>query len=120
LDTASRLLIVRRQGGREVERKDFLLGVLTTEALARSLVELRVDVLLCAALSRSLRLALERRGLRVEPHLCGEVEALLRAFCAGRCRRSEFRMPGCWDRHDPEIRPRRNCSARLSHPSQAA
>jgi predicted Fe-Mo cluster-binding NifX family protein len=98
-DTASRLLVARREGGRMVERKEFVLGVLAADALARSVAELRVDVLLCAAISEPLRLALERGGVRVEPHLCGEVEALLAAFCAGNWRRAEFRMPGCWDKH---------------------
>jgi predicted Fe-Mo cluster-binding NifX family protein len=65
------------------------------EDLARSVAELRVDVLLCAALSESLLRALERRGVRVKPHLCGEVESVLRAFDCGQLRRDEFRMPGC-------------------------
>ena len=98
-DTAARLLVVRRKHGREVERKEFLLGALALNELVSSVAELRVNVLLCAAISEPLRLALERGGVRVEPHLCGEVEALLAAFCAGKCRRSEFRMPGCWEPH---------------------
>ena len=108
-DTASRLLVVRRQRGREVERKEFVLGALSSEALARSVAELRVDVLLCAAISEPLRLALERGGVRVETHLCGEVEAVLQAFHAGNWRRSEFRMPGCWEPHGQNT-PRRRCS----------
>ena len=43
-DTASRLLVVRRQGDREVERKGIVLGVLVPGLLARSVAELRVDV----------------------------------------------------------------------------
>jgi predicted Fe-Mo cluster-binding NifX family protein len=56
-------------------------------------------VLLCAALSEPLLRALERRGVRVKPHLCGEVESVLRAFDCGQLRRDEFRMPGCWGQH---------------------
>jgi predicted Fe-Mo cluster-binding NifX family protein len=105
-DAASRLLIVRQQRGRELDRKEFVLGALSSEILARSVLELHVDVLLCAAISEPLRRALERGGVRVEPHLCGQVDALLHAFRAGNCRRAEFRMPGCWDRHDQQTRPR--------------
>ena len=94
-DTAARLLVVHRQRGREIERREFALGVLGPDALARSVAELQVNVLLCAAISGPIRLALEQAGVRVNPHLCGEVEALLTAFCAGRCRRAEFQMPGC-------------------------
>jgi predicted Fe-Mo cluster-binding NifX family protein len=114
-DTAARLLVVRRERAREVERKEFVLGALPGEALARSVTELRVDVLICAALSEPLRLALERSGVRVESHLCGEVEALLQAFWAGNCRRAEFRMPGCWDTHDSNVPTRARSRARRAH-----
>jgi hypothetical protein len=60
---------------------------------------LRVDLLRCAALSESLRRALEHRGVRVRPHFCGAVEAVLQAFCHGRLDREEFRMPGCRGTH---------------------
>jgi predicted Fe-Mo cluster-binding NifX family protein len=99
LDAAVRLLLVTRRRGKEVERKEFVLSPLPPEGLARSVAELRVDVLLCAALSEPLLRALERRGVRVKPHLCGEVESVLRAFDCGQLRRDEFRMPGCWGQH---------------------
>jgi len=99
LDTAARLLLVTRRRGKEVARREFVLGPLPPEGLARSVAELRVNVLLCAALSQPLLRALERRCVRVKSHLCGEVESVLRAFNCGQLRREEFRMPGCWGRH---------------------
>jgi predicted Fe-Mo cluster-binding NifX family protein len=99
LDTAARLLLVTRRRGKEVARKEFVLTPQPTDALATCLAELHVDVLLCAALSESLWRGLERLGVRVRPHLCGEVEAILRAFDCGQLRRDEFRMPGCWGWH---------------------
>jgi predicted Fe-Mo cluster-binding NifX family protein len=99
LDAAVRLLLITRRRGKEVARREFVLGPLLPEGLARSVAELRVDVLLCAALSEPLLRALERYGVRVKPHLCGEVESVLRAFDCGQLRRDEFRMPGCWGQH---------------------
>ena len=99
LDTAARLLLITRRRGKEVARREFVLSPLPLEGLARSVAELRVDVLLCAALSEPLLRALERRGVRVKPHLCGEVESVLRAVDCGQLRRDEFRMPGCWGLH---------------------
>jgi predicted Fe-Mo cluster-binding NifX family protein len=96
LDTAARLLLVTRRRGKEVARKEFVLGPLASDSLARSVAELHVDVLLCAALSESLLRELEKRGVRVRPHLCGQVEAVLHAFCCRQLGRDEFRMPGCW------------------------
>lgn len=108
-DAASRLLVVRRRRGRIVDRKEFVLGAMPSEALARSVAELGVDVLLCAAISEPLRLSLERAGVVVETHLCGQVDELLDAFHAGHWRRSQFRMPGCWDPHGPLRLRRRRC-----------
>jgi predicted Fe-Mo cluster-binding NifX family protein len=98
LDAATRLLVVSLRRGTELRRREVLLGPLAPEALARSVAELQVDLLLCSALSEVLLQALRRRGVRVRPHLCGEIEAVLRAFCARRLAREEFRMPGCWGR----------------------
>lgn len=94
-DAASRLLVVRHTRAREWERKEFVIGALTSDALARRVMDLSVDVLLCAGISQALRRALERGGVRVEGDLCGEVDALLRAFRAGNHRDARFRMPGC-------------------------
>ncbi|HOA61055.1 MAG: NifB/NifX family molybdenum-iron cluster-binding protein [Verrucomicrobiota bacterium] len=120
-DAASRLLVVRRHRGRTVERKEFVLTATSVEALARSVAELGIDVLLCAAVSETLRTALERAGVAVEAHLCGQVEDLLEAFHAGRWRRSEFRMPGCWDPHGPLRLRRGGCrSRRRMQPAERA
>jgi predicted Fe-Mo cluster-binding NifX family protein len=99
LDTAARLLVIRRHRGQTVERREIPLGLLPADALGRSLVELQIDVLLCAALSEPLLHLLQNSGIRVVRHLCGEVDAILQAFWGRRLRRAEFRMPGCWGRH---------------------
>lgn len=112
LDTAARLLLVTCQRGKEVARKKFILGPMSPKELAQSVAELRVDVLLCAALSQGLQRELERRGVRVKPHLCGETEAVLQAFCCDRLNRPEFRMPGCWKQDSPSGCCRRRSVAR--------
>lgn len=96
LDTAARLLLITRRQGKEVARKEFVLAPSPIELVARSVAELHVDVLLCAALSEPLLRELEKRGVRVRPHVCGQVEEVLHAFCCRQLRRKEFRMPGCW------------------------
>ncbi len=113
LDTATRLLLVTRLRGKEVARKEFVLSPQSPEELARSVAELHVDVLLCAALSQGLHRELERHGVRVQPHLCGDTEIVLRAFCRKRLNQPEFRMPGCWGRHSGWNCCRSRRSARL-------
>lgn len=99
LDAATRLLVVTRRRGAELHRREVVLGELEPRALARSLTELGVDVLLCAALSEDLERALDQQGVRVRSHVCGPVEDVLRAFRCRQLTREEFRMPGCWGRH---------------------
>jgi predicted Fe-Mo cluster-binding NifX family protein len=99
LDTASRLLIVTRKRGKPACRRECVVSPLPLDAMARAIAELKVDVLLCAAVSESLRRSLEERGVRVRRHLCGDAETVLEAFLAGHLRQSDFRMPGCWGWH---------------------
>jgi predicted Fe-Mo cluster-binding NifX family protein len=99
LDTAARLLVVTSRYGKETGRREYVLVGSATESLARSVAELGVDVILCAALSEPLSQALKKRGVRVRPHLCGAVESVLHAFYHRQLERDEFRMPGCWGIH---------------------
>lgn len=115
-DTASRLLVVRHGRAREQDRRELALGALEPEALARSVVDLGVDVLLCGGISEPLRRALERGGVRVEGDLCGPAEALLRAFRAGRWRHPEFQMPGCRGRKERRVSRRPGTGARAASP----
>lgn len=99
LDSASRLLLVSWQKGKEVERRECILSSLPGEALAANLAELRIDLVLCAALSEPLLRALRQRGVRVRSHLCGDLPDILEAFRCRRLGQPEFRMPGCWGLH---------------------
>ncbi|MCB1125297.1 MAG: hypothetical protein KDM81_02295 [Verrucomicrobiae bacterium] len=99
LDTATHLLLVTRQRGREVRRCEHVIETLPPADLARLLAGMGIEVLLCAALSETLQRALRREHIRVRPHVCGEVEAVLQAFCARQLGRAEFRMPGCRGNH---------------------
>lgn len=95
LDAAARLLVVMCRQGRELARKEIALVPQSPAALARSVAEQSVDVLLCAAISESLFRELERLGVQVQPHLCGETEAVLKAYGQHHLHLSKFRMPGC-------------------------
>lgn len=95
LDAARRLLVVEQERGRQTGQREVTLAPMPPEALARSVAELGVEVLLCGAVSEALRRALEAQGIRVLPHLCGQVERVLQAFAAGNLWREEFCMPGC-------------------------
>lgn len=106
LDTSVHLLVLTCKDGQEQNRWQSVIDAPSFEAKVRQLAELELDYLLCAAVSAPLLQALEERGLRVRSHLCGEVEAILKALCCGELEREEFRMPGCHEQHvSPVITP---------------
>jgi len=97
-DVAARLVLVRLRGEAELERKDVVLFEKQPDGIVRSLGELGIQVLICGAISQGLQLALEQAGIRVLPHICGELEPVLAAFRAGTLRQRDFAMPGCCGR----------------------
>jgi len=99
LDTASRLLVLTCKDGRESSRQQLALEMQSPESLARTLTEMQLDLVICAAISMPLLRALQREKQAVRHHLCGEVEAILLALCHGQLGKPEFRMPGCHEEH---------------------
>jgi predicted Fe-Mo cluster-binding NifX family protein len=97
-DVAARLMMVRLWGRTERGREDVTLFETLPAGIVRSIVELGVNVLICGAISQMLEAALVEAGVRVVPRVCGEVEAVLRAYRAGTLGAREFRMPGCCSR----------------------
>jgi predicted Fe-Mo cluster-binding NifX family protein len=94
-DTAARVLIVRRQRGAEVDRREVALDALIPDERARALAQWGVQALLCGAISEPMLRALQAAGVQVMPNLCGDVNAVLRAFCRRRQQWTKFLMPGC-------------------------
>jgi predicted Fe-Mo cluster-binding NifX family protein len=104
-DTAARMLVLTCRDGREAAREEMVLAPQPPEALAGTVAGLDLDLLLCGAVSGALLRALQSRGVCVRPHLCGELEAILQAYCHGELDRPEFRIPGCRAHHPPVPKP---------------
>ncbi|MCB9865857.1 MAG: hypothetical protein H6816_04395 [Phycisphaerales bacterium] len=104
LDVARRLLLLDFEGRREAGRREVALA---EESLARRIqrmVELRIDVLICGALSQSLHAGLLAAGIEILAHRCGCLEQVIAAYTAGGLNGVAFRMPGC---HPPHCACRR-------------
>jgi predicted Fe-Mo cluster-binding NifX family protein len=96
LDVASRFLVIHFEKGREISRREFLVGQTVTASLVEGIEEMGAEVLLCGAVSQPLANGLTRSGVRVLPYLCGDVEAVVEAFFLDTLDQPEFRMPGCY------------------------
>jgi predicted Fe-Mo cluster-binding NifX family protein len=99
LDTAARLLVLTCHEGQEAGRREIVLAPLPPDALAVAIGEMQLDLLLCGAVSQPLLHALQQHGVNVRPHLCGELEEILQAFCHGQLDQQKFRIPGCRQFH---------------------
>jgi predicted Fe-Mo cluster-binding NifX family protein len=110
-DVAARLLVVRLEAEAELDRKEVVLFEKQPQGIARRLRELGIEVLICAAISQELHMALERVGVRVLARVCGGIDAVLMAYRTRTLGRPEFVMPGCrgWQRAALGGKPRKRC-----------
>jgi predicted Fe-Mo cluster-binding NifX family protein len=93
-DVSRSLLVVDLEG--QVERRRYgvsLHGGYQTNR-AEELSELGIDVLICGAVSRGLKSALEEKGVEVKSLVRGMVDAVLIAYSRHNLDQDRFRMPG--------------------------
>ncbi|MFO1499022.1 MAG: NifB/NifX family molybdenum-iron cluster-binding protein [Verrucomicrobiota bacterium] len=86
-DVAGRLTTVRLKGSEELSRAEVALCHGPPADIARHLTELGTSVLICGAISEQLESAVSRRGIRIIPRVCGEIDEVLRAFETGRLKK---------------------------------
>ena len=94
-DNSSRLLLIDLENGREIGRTEEPIGQAMIPDRAARLKELRINVLLCGAISRPLAYLLVASGVSVIPFLTGEIEEVLDAYLKGKLNDPHFLMPGC-------------------------
>ena len=117
-DVAARLTLVRLKGEAEQERKEAVLFEKQPDQIVRCLVDMGVEVLLCAAISDRLEAGLVRAGIRVVSQICGPVEAVIAAYRMGTLSSPEFMMPGCCGRRGDTFGRAPRCR-RISRSRQA-
>ncbi len=94
-DTAQRLLLVEFENGTEVARAEEAINQIPIPRRAAALIELKVDVLVCGAVSRPLFAMLSGAGITVVPFVSGGIDEVLDAFIEGRLSDPRLCMPGC-------------------------
>lgn len=94
-DVAGQLLVVELVDGREVARDEIPLRTTGLDERAEHLAGLGIHTLICGAVSRPLEALVAEQGIRVLARVCGDVDEILRAFCAGALEEDRFAMPGC-------------------------
>ncbi|GAF89127.1 unnamed protein product, partial [marine sediment metagenome] len=93
-DFAQRLLIVDLDGGKELERKEYVLENVPPLIRASRLLHLNVQVLICGAISSSLASLVSKYGIKIIPSICGDIDEVLNAYITGSLATPRFRLPG--------------------------
>jgi len=95
MDVAGTVCIVEDDGADATERKLLALPADHPSGIALFLREMRVDALVCGAISNGLLRLLNSQGIRVMPFVAGDLETVIRAWLAGRLPDVALLMPGC-------------------------
>lgn len=95
-DVARELLVTDFDHDVELRRETRAIDSIGIAQRVESLGALGVQVLICGAISQPLETMVTASGVRVLPHICGDVEEVLRAFRTGRLGEDRLlHMPGC-------------------------
>lgn len=94
-DTAPRLRFVEVESGKIVRETKERLPEGESIQTALRLAELKVDVLVCGAISRPLHTLVEAYGIEVIPFVAGELQEVIQAWIRNSLDRPLFAMPGC-------------------------
>jgi len=95
LDVSRHLSVIEYQGGEILKRVTAFLPEEETYHRACRIESLKVDLLICGAVSNSLREMLESRGIQLVSFVSGDIEDVLSAWLQGKLPRPELTMPGC-------------------------
>ena len=94
-DTASRLLIINTKNLSEIERFEIYLGEQDISKRCLLIHSLKVNVLICGAISRSFSMMLMSTGVKIISGISGLAEDVLKAYLHGSLSNSKYLMPGC-------------------------
>lgn len=95
LDTAAKLLIVETLNQNEIGRTEALLDELEISRRCFRIRKLKIDVLICGAVSRTFSDMLAASGIHIIPGISGAVEEIVAAYFGGTLNQSKYLMPGC-------------------------
>ena len=94
-DTAIRLLVVEVENNKEASRFLYFIDENDLAQKCNRIRKLKLDILICGAVSHPFLHMLLASGLNVIQQISGSVEEVLDAYLKGDIHHSRFLMPGC-------------------------
>jgi predicted Fe-Mo cluster-binding NifX family protein len=94
-DTAARMVLLKVEDGREVDRREAQFLGMPPPLRVQRLLDLKVDVLICGAISRPLSAMCLSAGISMIPWVSGSLDEVVKAFLVGALPSPDYTMPGC-------------------------
>ena len=94
-DVARRIELLDIGPGKTVAHRESFTEIADSIDKTKRLIDRKVDVLICGAISWPLELMLTSAGVQVIPNTCGPAKEVIAAFVAGFMTEKSFLMPGC-------------------------
>ncbi|MEW6380034.1 MAG: NifB/NifX family molybdenum-iron cluster-binding protein [bacterium] len=94
-DVSRQILILDIENGTVIARNRQVLDDNDPLRRAGRLADMKVETLLCGAISRCLSNLLAAYGIRIIPFIAGEAEDVISAYLAGNLPNPAMAMPGC-------------------------
>lgn len=93
-DSAQTILLAQIEGTAIIDRQREFIPVTIPAVMARKLVQLDIDTLICGAISEHPALIIEEAGIRLLPFIAGNAEQILEDY-ARNMPITKYTMPGC-------------------------
>ncbi len=97
-DTSSEILVIESVGKEVIKAERLALTQNNVFELLERLSELKLQQLVCGAISRALQGFIEQKGIRVIPFVAGELDTIKNAWINNQLDKEEYIMPGCCGR----------------------
>lgn len=97
-DAADQLLVVEKNNAGVLKRSIARLNSADGSSRAIQLREMKIDVLICGAISRPQEAAIAASGITVHPFVRGPVQEIIAAYESGQLHTAAFTLPGCQGR----------------------
>jgi predicted Fe-Mo cluster-binding NifX family protein len=99
-DVSRQLLVIDVEDGRVVNRVTVHFSSDHPVHKVQRLLDMKVDVLLCGAVSRQMAAVLDAHQIKRQDFIAGDIEEVTTAFLRGALPNAEMSMPGCFSRRN--------------------
>ncbi len=97
-DSARKLLVATVQDSRVITKRYVMFKPAVPLLLSEKLIGLKIDVVICGAISTEPANLIDRIGIKCIPFISGYADDILESYIRGEMLTTKYSMPGCGNR----------------------